>query len=189
LLTIAAAQAIGEGDEPLAISDQRSFFGYWAYSRPHVERLSYILIHGVKQGLVSRCQQWPGPSSTQALLEGGRASLHRWRNWTRRWEMEVDEKVNVDRFSEECPSETESLELAPLPWWAALTARERSWRVAQLIADIDASAPNATTEDHFAHHRAGSSWHPHQDQPHSASQGARFDQAALDRGGSSISGS
>ena len=112
-----------------------------------VERLTYILSHGVKEGLVSRCQQWPGLSCTQALLEGGRGSVHRWRNWTRRWEMEVDEKVNVDRFSEDCPSEMEKLELAPLPCWSALTARERSCRVAQLVADIDAAAPKATTED------------------------------------------
>ena len=112
-----------------------------------VERLTYILSHGVKEGLVSRCQQWPGLSCAQALLEGGRASLHRWRNWTKRWEMEVEEKVKVDRFSEECPGETERLELAPLPCWAALTAEDRSRRVAQLVADIDAAAPNVTTED------------------------------------------
>jgi hypothetical protein len=79
-----------------------------------VERLNYILRHGVKEGLVSRCQQWPGLSCAQALL-GGRASVHQWRDWTRRWKMEVDEDVNVDRFSETCPSEAETLELAPLP--------------------------------------------------------------------------
>jgi hypothetical protein len=59
--------------------------------------------------------------------------------------MEVDENVNVDRFSEECPSETETLELAPLPCWVALTVPERSCLVAKLVADIDAAAPNATT--------------------------------------------
>jgi REP element-mobilizing transposase RayT len=112
-----------------------------------VERLTYILSHGVKEGLVSRCRQWPGLSCAQALLEEGRASQHRWRNWTRRWEMEVDDKVSVDRFSEECPSETEKLELAPLPCWEALTPAERSSRVAKLVADIDAAAPNRTTNN------------------------------------------
>ena len=34
-----------------------------------VERLDYILSHGVKEGLVSRCQQWPGLSCAKALLE------------------------------------------------------------------------------------------------------------------------
>src|SRR2546430_828818 len=112
-----------------------------------VERLTYILSHGVKEGLVSRCQQWPGLSSAQALLENGRASAHRWRNWTRRWKMEVDDDVGVDRFSEECPSETETLELTPLPCWAALPARERSRLVGQLVAGIDSANQTATTEN------------------------------------------
>ena len=122
-----------------------------------VERLNYILSHGVKEGLVSRCQQWPGLSCAQALLEGGRASVHQWRNWTRRWKMEVDEDVTVDRFSEACPSETETLELAPLPCWAAFTAEERSRLVTQLVAGINAAAPNAT---------AGSTRHITEQDPH-----------------------
>jgi REP element-mobilizing transposase RayT len=112
-----------------------------------VERLKYILSHGVKEGLVARCQQWPGLSCAQALLEGGRASEHSWRNWTLRWKMEVGEDLNVDRFSAACPSEAEVLELTPLPCWATLTARERSRLVAQLIAGIDAAAPNPTTRN------------------------------------------
>jgi REP element-mobilizing transposase RayT len=112
-----------------------------------VERLNYILSHGVKEGLVSSCQQWPGLSCTQALLQGGRATVHRWRNWTRRWKKELDEDVNVDRFSEACPSETERLELAPLPCWAAFSVQERSRLVAQLVAAINAAAPNATVEN------------------------------------------
>ena len=112
-----------------------------------VERLTYILSHGVKEGLVSKCRQWPGLSCAQALLEDGKASVHSWRNWTLRWKMEVDEDHDVDRFSAKCPSDTEVLELTPLPCWAALTARERSGLVAQLIAEIDAAAPNTTTPD------------------------------------------
>jgi REP element-mobilizing transposase RayT len=113
----------------------------------HVERLKYILSHGVKEGLVARCQQWPGLSCAQALLEGGRATMHSWRNWTLLWKMEVAEELNVDRFSAECPSEAEMLELTPLPGWATLTARERSRLVAQLVAEIDAAAPNPAAEN------------------------------------------
>jgi REP element-mobilizing transposase RayT len=112
-----------------------------------VERLAYILSHGVKEGLVARCQQWPGLSCAQALLEGGRASMHSWRDWTRRWKMQVDEEVNVDRFSTECPSEPEVLELTPLPCWAKFAPGERSRLVRQLVAGIDASAPDPTTKD------------------------------------------
>jgi REP element-mobilizing transposase RayT len=112
-----------------------------------VERLTYILSHGVKEGLVSRCRQWPGLSCAQALLEDGKASVHSWRNWTLRWKMEVHNDLNVDRFSSKCPSETEVLELTALPCWAALTPRERSRLVAQLVAEVDAAAPKPTTED------------------------------------------
>src|SRR4051812_39215450 len=82
-----------------------------------VERLAYILSHGVKEGLVARCQQWPGLSCAQALLDGGKASVHSWRNWTRRWKMEVGKDLKIGRFSAECPSEKEVLELTPLPCW------------------------------------------------------------------------
>jgi REP element-mobilizing transposase RayT len=107
-----------------------------------IERLVYVLSHGVKEGLVSEVKKWPGLSCAQALLEGARASFHRWRNWTRRWKLEVNEDINVDRFSEECPSEPELLTLTPLPCWAGFTASERSCLVAQLVADIDGAAPN-----------------------------------------------
>jgi REP element-mobilizing transposase RayT len=115
-----------------------------------VERLVYILSHGVKEGLVSEVRKWPGLSCAQALLEGAMASLHRWRNWTHRWKLEVDENINVGRFSEECPSDPESLTLTPLPCWAELTASRRGRLVAQLVADIDAAAPNKA-EQHAAH--------------------------------------
>jgi len=112
-----------------------------------VERLVYILSHGVKERLVSRCEYWPGLSCAGALLEGGRASKHAWRNWTRRWKMQARAEVNVGRFSADCPSETEVLELTPLPCWAKLAAHERSRLVRDLIAKIDATGTNPTTRE------------------------------------------
>jgi REP element-mobilizing transposase RayT len=112
-----------------------------------VERLVYILSHGVKEGLVGSCQEWPGLSCAEALLDGGRASKHAWRNWTRRWKMQAHNDVNVDRFSADCPSETEVLELTPLPCWASLTPHERSRIVGELIAKVDAAASNRASRD------------------------------------------
>jgi REP element-mobilizing transposase RayT len=112
-----------------------------------VERLNYILSHGVKERLVARCQEWPGLSCTQALLEGGRASDHSWRSWTLRWKRKVREDAKIDRFSPDCPSEREVLQLTPLPCWAALAAEERSRLVAQMVAEIDAAAPNRAAQD------------------------------------------
>jgi hypothetical protein len=73
--------------------------------------------------------------------------MHSWRNWTLRWKKEANEDLDIDRFSLECPSEKEVLELTPLPCWATLTAKERSRLVAQLVAQIDATAPNPSTQD------------------------------------------
>jgi REP element-mobilizing transposase RayT len=112
-----------------------------------VERLRYILAHGVKEGLVSRCQQWPGLSCVHALLDDGRPSVHSWRSWTRRWRTRHHRDDDADRFSPDCPSETELLELTALPCWAKLTARERSALVEKLITDIDGTASNRLTGD------------------------------------------
>jgi hypothetical protein len=105
-----------------------------------VERLVYILSHGVKEGLVSSVAQWPGLSCARALLEGHEVTHHTWRDWTRRWAIEVKQGVSVGRFSEECPSEPVTLALTPLPCWSALPAPERSRLVAELVAQIDGTA-------------------------------------------------
>jgi REP element-mobilizing transposase RayT len=105
-----------------------------------VERLGYILSHGVKEGLVAEVRQWPGLSSVHALLGGTLVSPQIWRNWTQRWNLETGEGIKIDRFSADCPSETESLTLTPLPCWSGLTTAERSKRVATLIGSIDAAA-------------------------------------------------
>lgn len=36
----------------------------------HVERLTYILRHGAKEGLVARPEEWPGPHCAKALRTG-----------------------------------------------------------------------------------------------------------------------
>jgi hypothetical protein len=140
-----------------------------------VKRLVYILSHGVKEGLVSEVKKWPGLSCVQALLEGGTASFHRWRNWTRRWKMEVGEGINVGRFSKNCPSDLESLVLSPLPCWAGLSGVQRGRLVAQLVADIDAKAPNkaAVRAKHIAqqdpHHKPRYTKLTHRPRAHASS--------------------
>jgi REP element-mobilizing transposase RayT len=105
-----------------------------------VERLTYILRHGVKEGLVSEVKRWPGLSCAQSLLEGGDALPHRWRNWTQRWKMQVDKYINIGRFSEDCPGDQESLTLTPLPRWGSFDRAERGRLAAELIASIDREA-------------------------------------------------
>jgi REP element-mobilizing transposase RayT len=107
-----------------------------------VERLRYILRHGVKEGLVAKVKEWPGLSCFHALLDEGRASPQRWRNWTRRGKLELNEGIKIGRFSDDCPSESESLTLTPLPCWKELTAQQRSRLVEEFVAEIDSSAPS-----------------------------------------------
>ncbi|MGH9379660.1 MAG: transposase [Thermoanaerobaculia bacterium] len=38
--------------------------------RAHVERLTYLLRHGAKEGLVARPEDWPGPQCARALRTG-----------------------------------------------------------------------------------------------------------------------
>jgi REP element-mobilizing transposase RayT len=130
------------------IGRRGKFFGRRYSAEPiigeaaQVERLVYILSHGVKEGLVSAVRKWPGLSCVQSLLEGGATSFHRWRNWTRRWKMEVGGGISIGRFSDQCPSECESLTLTPLPVWARLNSGQRGQLVAQLVAKIDEGARN-----------------------------------------------
>lgn len=48
-----------------------------------LEKVRYVIAHGVKEGLVRGCQEWPGLSSLQQMLDG-RPRTFPWFNWTRR---------------------------------------------------------------------------------------------------------
>ena len=77
-----------------------------------LDRVRYILSHGVKEGLVRRCEEWPGLNSLSMMLDG-KPRVFRWFNWTRRAKSRAlpDEK---SRFADEW-AENETLELTPLP--------------------------------------------------------------------------
>lgn len=77
-----------------------------------LERVRYILSHGVKEGLVRTCAQWPGLSSLPEML-GGAARTFSWFNWSRRWLVRSGRGVahHFDwRFAE-----SETFTLAPIP--------------------------------------------------------------------------
>ena len=46
-------------------------------------KVGYVLAHGVKEGLVRRCSEWPGLSALP-LMRDGEPRAFRWWNWTRR---------------------------------------------------------------------------------------------------------
>src|SRR5678809_840613 len=46
-------------------------------------KVGYVLAHGVKEGLVRRCSEWPGLSALP-FMRDGKPRTFRWLNWTRR---------------------------------------------------------------------------------------------------------
>ena len=105
-----------------------------------VGRLRYVLAHGVKEGLVGRCAEWPGLSCLPQLL-GPARRLFRWFNWTKRWSKRGGEDMAAGegRFAEEWAEPVE-LEVAPLPCWKALREEERQRAVRGLLEEVEAEA-------------------------------------------------
>jgi len=75
-------------------------------------RIRYILSHGVKEGLVATCREWPGLSSLSMMLDG-KPRRFRWFQWSDRWRERKHGKPCA-RFDEKCSS-TEQLVLSPVP--------------------------------------------------------------------------
>jgi REP element-mobilizing transposase RayT len=99
-------------------------------------RLRYVLAHGVKEGLVRRCEEWPGLSSLAMTLGSPRMST-RWFNWTRRWRDR--RRMDTRRFSDEW-AEAEELTLSPLPSLAARPPAERRAIYRQAVVAIEKEA-------------------------------------------------
>jgi REP element-mobilizing transposase RayT len=77
-----------------------------------LEKVGYVLAHGVKEGLVRRCSEWPGLSALP-LMRDGRPRTFRWLNWTRRCRS-VPPSRRGTRLDERW-AETEELRLTSLP--------------------------------------------------------------------------
>jgi REP element-mobilizing transposase RayT len=75
-------------------------------------RVRYVISHGVKEGLVRRCRDWPGLSSLPLMLDDQPRSF-RWFNWTRR--ASGNRRRTRRELLDERWAETETLRLTPLP--------------------------------------------------------------------------
>jgi REP element-mobilizing transposase RayT len=100
------------------------------------DRLRYILAHGVKEGLVKRCSEWPGLSSLGQLL-GNAVRPASWFNWSRRARMKASQRA--ERLDSRL-AEPEQLEVRPLPGWEDMSEQERVNRVRAVVADIERQA-------------------------------------------------
>ena len=88
-----------------------------------LDRLRYIVSHGVKEGLVRRCQEWPGLSCLPDL-QGRPPRQFRWFGWSQRWPARSGKGV-PDRFDPRFATR-ETLEVQPLP--LSRFSRPSAWR-------------------------------------------------------------
>lgn len=124
-----------------------------------LDRVRYFLAHGVKEGLVARPEDWPGPAWVRALTSGERLLgvwyrrteyYHRLRTWTRR------KLVNgVPRPALADHGEAKEVKLVPLPIWAHLEAAERCKRFQALANDLVRGCPTSESRP-TEHAHAGS---------------------------------
>lgn len=96
-----------------------------------LERLRYILSHGVKERLVAHHSEWPGLSCLKALL--GANDCYPFFNWDWRWQRPA--LAGVGRWSQRLV-ELERLELEPITAWAGCDGETRALFARQLADQI-----------------------------------------------------
>ena len=100
--------------------------------KAQVARLRYLLAQGPAAGLVCSPTQWPGASSTRALLDDLRVPASYVSLDKQRRNAALSDPRPVDELAEDV-----SFDLTPLPAWAKLTADARRAKVAALIDEIE----------------------------------------------------
>ncbi|HKI87097.1 MAG TPA: transposase, partial [Thermoanaerobaculia bacterium] len=106
-------------------------------ARAQIDRLAYVLSHGVKEDLVAHAADWPGANCVAALTKGtplvgvwhDRSAHYR----AARWGRSVDGRA----FMEE-----EKIVLSPLPCWSHLAWSEIHQRIRTIIDTVEAEASN-----------------------------------------------
>jgi REP element-mobilizing transposase RayT len=104
-----------------------------------VDRLRYILAHGVKERLVARPRDWPGVSSLRALTEGALLSG----NWVDRTR-EASHQRRSARATADCGTNY-LVSLAPLPCWGHLSPDEHRAHCADLVSQIEGGLRETTS--------------------------------------------
>lgn len=77
-----------------------------------LERVRYIVSHGVKEGLVRSWREWPGLNSVPEMLGRG-TRIFNWFNWSRRWRSRST--IGATNHFDRQLAEQEVLPLTPLP--------------------------------------------------------------------------
>ena len=101
-----------------------------------MSRLSYVLSHGAKEGLVEKPEQWPGVHCVRPLLAGESEVDGAWFDRTREHCARLrGEKVEPRQFVE-----AEAVRLSPLPCWKHLTPEAYRGRITEMVRAIEQQA-------------------------------------------------
>jgi putative transposase len=116
-----------------------------------VQRLRYVLAQGVKEGLVARAVDWPGPSCVEGLLDGSMRLTGIWYDRTTAYRAA---QAGVSLEAEDWIHEQELI-LTPLPALAHLALEEYARTVAAMVGEIEADAANANARPVFGPEEIG----------------------------------
>jgi REP element-mobilizing transposase RayT len=99
-----------------------------------IGRLRYLLAQGSKEGLVRSPRDWPGASSTEALLTGCQLTGAWFDRTTASKAKSTKKRKKKSRYEN---AKLENLALAPLPAWAGLSPAELRERATDLVRGIE----------------------------------------------------
>jgi REP element-mobilizing transposase RayT len=100
-----------------------------------IDRLCYLLAHGVKEDLVPKLRDWPGAHAVRALLDGKDLEglwFDRTQEYAARRRGETYERLQY--------ASSETITLSPLPCWKHLTPEVYRSRIAHLVEEIESEA-------------------------------------------------
>ena len=100
-----------------------------------IERLRYLLSHGVKEGLVARPRDWPGIHCIHALVEG-KPLRGLWFDRTQ----EYAARRRGEDFDRLRFATVETLQLSPLPCWEHLSEEVWRRRALGMVQEIEEEA-------------------------------------------------
>jgi hypothetical protein len=103
--------------------------------KAQIARLRYLLSHGVKEGLIDRVADWPGPNFLSALLTGAPA-VGTWFDRT----AECKARMRGLEFGVRDFATDERVVLTPIPCWQNLTREQHARAVQALVDSIDSDA-------------------------------------------------
>lgn len=104
-------------------------------------RLSYLLSHGCKEGLVEKVRDWPGLHCAPALIDG--APLQgSWFDRTKEYgARQRGEEISPRQFATQ-----ETVTLSPLPCWQHLAPEVIQEMIRAMVEDIEATAARVRLE-------------------------------------------